>query len=562
MVHPLSDDWSFFYLGKRHAHAGIVGDLLAHTGPVAVDIETVSLEDRTIIGVGFGTDPDNAYFIRRDSPLIPVRMLEDPHILKIFHNSEFDVPSLESHYNIKINNFTDTLVAARVMGYPPRLSSLTEWMFGRTPMEIKELLAKYNATDMLGVPLEETARKCGNDVKNTWEVYHAMLSTLPMDALELDLEVIPALRKIERRGMRLDLNRLNEHGNTLRRDVRYFRTICEGQFGFNPGSNAQAAPVLRSRGLPIKYGKPTPKTGKRNVKLNREILESKPYNQDALAILILMFRQKRSLLKTVIESSDEKRIDDLLFVRFLLTSTDSGRLSTSPNVQNWTKDLRDIIIHREGNRLEVGDFSQIELRVLNYFAKDPVMDDAFQLYDSGKGPSIHTVTQNSTGSTYKVAKNINFTVIYLGDAHTLENRYGIPYHQGEVFIQKYFETYPDVKRWLESTENLIRRQGYSETLLGRRRNFPWMNDPGTPGWKKDASVREGINHIIQGTAGEINKRCLIMMAGEPVVNDVHDELVVDVEDGRKVHWPEPSDLAPFLTPIEVGVGKHWKEAKP
>ena len=108
----------------------------------------------------------------------------------------------------------------------------------------------------------------------------------------------------------------------------------------------------------------------------------------------------------------------------------------------------------------------------------------------------------------------------------------------------------------------IQRKGYAETLYGRKREFPDLKNPKSPPWSRNKSIREGVNHIIQGSAGEINKECLILMSGEPTINNVHDEILVDMAPGYIVKWPGPDELAPFHTPIESGQGLNWKEAKP
>jgi DNA polymerase-1 len=297
------------------------------------------------------------------------------------------------------------------------------------------------------------------------------------------------------------------------------------------------------------------------------MLESYPYNQDPLATLVAKFRQERSA-DTMLDRVQERLRDGRWHFRFQQVATDSGRLSTTPNSQNITAELRDIFEASPGNVMEVGDFSQIELRVLNYLARDPYMDEVFNNYDTGKGVNIHRATQGGlvsqgiTHITYGLAKNINFTVIYLGDEHTLEQRYGVPLEVGVKFIQGYFATYPGVKRWLDNTIVDIQKKGYAETLYGRKREFPDLQNPKSPPWARDKAIREGVNHIIQGSAGEINKECLILMAGEPTINNVHDEILADITPGYTVQWPGPEDLAPFSTPIESGQGLNWREAKP
>ena len=573
MTEHFSSSWDFVYSGTRQAGPGIIADLLNSRGPVAIDIETPSLTDRRIIGVGFATDPDNAYFIRRDSPYMPISMLEDPHILKIFHNAEFDIPALESHFGIRVNNYTDTIVAAHIAGLPPKLSALADMFLGVFRLDIKQLLEKYQATDMLGVPVPEIAQKCAYDVRDTWEIFNLIMKRglVSREALDLDVALIPVLRRIENRGMGIDEKRLEEHRVRITRDRNFYRSVANG-IGFNPGSNTQLEPLMRAAGLPIQYGKPGPVTGKRQPKFNKEIMEAYPYNENPTAVLARQYRMSAALLSHTLKSCYEKLYQGRMYFRLQQTAAASGRISTSPNVQNWTPELRDIVVPADGNILEVGDFSQIELRVLNYFAKDPTMDEVFRLYDSGQGPSIHRVTQHTTVDPYsvnpietvryRIAKNVNFTVIYLGDEYTLRTKYGIPLEQGAMFRYKYFKTYPGVYDYLASKIRFLHKEGYAETLLGRKRYFPELLDPGAPKWKKDKAVREGINHEIQGTAGEINKRALIMMDGDPVTNNVHDETVTDRDMTAKIHWPGVDELAPFATPIEVHTGKNWVEAKP
>lgn len=551
----------FAYLGSSTAQKDVVQKLWEHVNngkPVSVDVETHSLEDQTPIGLSIATSPKDAFWFKvgtlYDSAIALI--LSNNRVRKIFHNGSFDKPILQDFYQTQINNTTDTMYMAQLLGLPARLNDLALVLLNRQSLEIKDLLGtgKDKKTSMLQVPLEKVIEKCCLDTQISLGCYNEMLPDVSPRAMDLELRLEPVIYAMSQRGIRIDLDRLQYHKVRTEKQVRYYKTLCDGM-GFNPGSSLQVAWILKSRGHNVRFNKDTG-----NPVMTEEVLRTK-YSHDPVSHLVLHYRHARSRLSTQIQGV-EKRLDgDRIFITFRQSGADSGRISTSPNSQNIEYDMRDMYIASDGNELEIGDFSQIELRILAWLSQDPVMLAAF-----ATGESIHKDTAarmygpHYSKSQYTVSKNINFSVWYGGDDYTLFTRYGIPRDQGKDFIARVFSIYQRAAQWLEVQKQQIMEQGYAETYYGRKRLFPDIN-LGVD-WLTAKNLREAINHIIQGTAGEFNKEAIVFTRFAPQVNTVHDELVFDVDKDNKILFPSANALAPFHAPIEWGRGNNWKEAKP
>jgi DNA polymerase-1 len=223
----------------------------------------------------------------------------------------------------------------------------------------------------------------------------------------------------------------------------------------------------------------------------------------------------------------------------------------------------------------VADYSQIELRVLAHLSGDENLKHVFQ-----EGRDIHTQTaawmfglENSEVDVYqrRAAKTINFGVLYGMSAHRLSRELGIAYGEAQAFIDRYFESYPGVRRFMEETLEQARRRGYVETLFGRRRYVPELNSPARN--VREAAERAAFNMPIQGTAADLIKLAMVKLAprlpeGAALLLQVHDELVAEAsreleEETVAVVREVMENVWPLEVPlrIDVGVGDNWLEAK-
>jgi DNA polymerase-1 len=261
----------------------------------------------------------------------------------------------------------------------------------------------------------------------------------------------------------------------------------------------------------------------------------------------------------------------------------TGRLSsTNPNLQNIPvrteigRRIRKAFIAKKGSKLLVADYSQIELRILAHISEEASLIAAFN-----NGEDIHSRTASQIYNTdintvdssmRRVAKIINFGVLYGMSAHRLTSELNIDYSEADTFIKTYFERYPKVQAYIDNTLEFCRNHGYVETLLGRRRIIPDINTKNRN--LREYAERTAYNMPIQGTAADIMKLAMLKLAerlkdtSSRLTLQVHDEIIVEapqesVTGISKLIKETMESAYEMLVPLtaEVGVGDNWLEAK-
>jgi len=177
-----------------------------------------------------------------------------------------------------------------------------------------------------------------------------------------------------------------------------------------------------------------------------------------------------------------------------------------------------------------------------------------QVYANPLG-DIHTDTALRLNVPRRIAKNVNFSLLYGGDEHTMYTRYNIPLDQGKALLLDHRMTYRELWGWVDEQKEGVRRKGYIETLMGRRRYFPHAQSD----WGKESAkaLREAINHPIQGSAAEIQKKAMVAWAKHPQTNNIHDDTWFDKPLGEVIG--EPGALAPFDAPLKRKRGANFGE---
>ena len=529
------------------------------SGNIAVDIETVSLDNRDPIGIGFSPNPHESFYFPIESNLLPWHLLENPNITQIYHNGHFDLEILKSYFDIDVPNVYDTLIAAQLQGYTPALNSIAKTLFDVDLISIEDLIGKKGKGQLLmtDVPFEKVAQKCCNDTMYSYKIWNELSPYLPWEAFQLEMDVMPVLMKMQQIGMRVDIDRLLQHKVQVEKDVNFYKLIANGM-GFNPGSSLQVAAMLQDRGWEIRY-----KRGTGKPILNEEAL-STVYKDDPLSHLVLQYRKAKVLLSTFIEAMLEKHLDgDRVYHNVNQAVVASGRLSrTKPNTQNIPPIMRDIFIPSEGNELESWDLSQIELRILAYLVWLNTGDYTMQsVYD--RDGNIHQETTDFINQitglniAYRIGKEINFASIYRGTPLTLYQHTGVPPELGAKFQDAYNQKYPGVEKYFRQVLIALHNDGYTQTLAGRKRYFPDANSGIR--WQREKAEREGFNHIIQGTAAEIMKRLQVRNGHGPQCNQIHDEIIFDLPQGIAMNMDTCIGLAQHRTPMEIKRGNSWKD---
>ncbi|MEK7281180.1 MAG: DNA polymerase, partial [Chloroflexota bacterium] len=348
---------------------------------------------------------------------------------------------------------------------------------------------------------------------------------------------------------------------------------------FNVNSTQQLAAVLYEE-LKLPHSRRT-KTG---YSTDASALEELKGNHPAIS-LILDYRQLMKLKSTYVDTLPQLVSPQTgrLHTTFSQTGTATGRLSSAePNLQNipirgeWGKKIRQAIIAPEGSLLLAGDYSQIDLRALAHLSQDPNLVSAFL-----RDEDIHTATASQvfsvalvevTPDMRRLAKTINFGVIYGMSEYGLEQATELSREEAAQFITAYFEKYQGVKAYLEGIKGKARERGYVETLLGRRRYLPEINSANRQ--VREAAERMAINMPVQGTSADIIKLAMLRLHEEmkrrklkaKLLLQVHDELVFEVP---QEEMAEMRELVLQLMPqalklsvplkVEIKGGKNWAE---
>ncbi len=400
---------------------------------------------------------------------------------------------------------------------------------------------------------------------------------------EIDLPLVPVLARMEAAGVKIDRNALAEMSSRLEKEISakaseiYECAGCE----FNISSPKQLGDVLFNKlnlPKPVKYGK-----GK-TISTAVDVLEGLA-EAHAAPRLVLEYRQLSKLKSTYVDALPAllNPATGRLHTTFGQTGTATGRLSSAnPNLQNIPirtelgREIRAAFTVEPGHVLLAADYSQIELRLLAHFSKDPLLTEAFR-----RGDDIHTLTASQvfgvpplmvTADHRRQAKVVNFGIVYGLSPFGLSQTLGIEPSEARRFIDAYFEKYKGVRAYIDKTLDEARREGKVKTLFGRVRPIPDINSKNAN--LRGFAERTAVNTPLQGTAADLIKLAMIRIDTalldrgwkSKMTLQVHDELVFEVpkeelsemqtlvrEQMETVH----SLAVPLL--VEVGVGPNWRD---
>ena len=400
---------------------------------------------------------------------------------------------------------------------------------------------------------------------------------------EVERPLSRVLAHMEARGVRLDVRFLEALSLEVEKEMERLEGEVFRLAGhpFNLNSRDQLETVLFDELGLTPVGR-TEKTGKRSTAQGAlEMLRG----AHPIVELILQYRELFKLKSTYLDPLPRliHPRTGRLHTRFNQTATATGRLSSSdPNLQNIPvrtplgQRIREAFVAEEGHLLLVADYSQIELRVLAHLSGDENLQRVFR-----EGKDVHTETAAwmfgldpalVDSSMRRAAKTVNFGVLYGMSAHRLSLELGLDYKEAEAFIERYFQSFPKVRAWIERTLEEGRTRGYVETLFGRRRYVPDLASRVRS--VREAAERMAFNMPVQGTAADLMKIAMVKLfpklkpLGAHLLLQVHDELVLEVpearvEEARSLVKEEMETAYPLEVPleVEVGVGRNWLEAK-
>ncbi len=522
-------------------------------------------------------------------------LLEGSEYEKWGQNIKFDSLILK-RYGIDVTPIAfDSMLASYVLNPDQShgMDALAQQWMGYSPISITTLIGAKKSTQisMRDVDVERVAEYAAEDADVTYKLCALLTEQLAADdklnnlARTIEIPLVPVLRDMEFNGIAIDTGRLSGISEHIRRETAIVREKIISETGgieFNIDSTKQLGEVLFDRmKLPvIKKNKTGYST---DVQVLTELSESFP-----IANMILEYRQMQKLQSTYVEAlprmvnPNTKRVH----TTYNQTVASTGRLaSTDPNLQNIPirselgRSIRTAFVAQAPNAVILSaDYSQIELRIMAHVCGDETLINAFK-----NGHDIHKATAANlfgvpldevTSDMRRIAKTVNFGIMYGQGAFGLARQLGIDNNQAKEIITNYFARYSRIKQYIEQTIHQAEIHGYVETICGRRRYFPDITSKNRN--IKSAAERTAVNTPIQGSAADMIKLAMINIHASMkrlgmkslMMLQVHDELVFEAMPGEineltalvkeTMEAALPLGSVPVL--VETGTGNNWDEA--
>jgi DNA polymerase-1 len=577
---------------------------LRSAGEFAIDTETSATNAMIadLVGISVSSTPGEAFYIPvghrtlseiTQLPLSKVveklqPLLTDDSIAKVAQNGKYDMIVLGRHGLLFETLQFDTMIAAHLAG--EKTLGLKALVFNKLGIEmtpITDLIGKgAKQLSMAMVDIAQASDYACADADMTLRIKQIMEEELVKEQLwdlfkETEMSLVPVLVVMERNGVALDAEQLKSMSVSMGEELKRLESEIYNDAGrsFNVNSSQQLAVVLFEE---LKLSKP--RKTKSGYSTDASVLEELRGSHPVIE-RILEYRQIAKLKSTYTDSllSLINPETGRVHTSYNQAGTSTGRLSSSePNLQNipvrgeMGRKIRKAIVAQPGWFLISADYSQIDLRALAHLSGDRELIDTFL-----RDEDVHTATASRifnvspgevTADMRRVAKTVNFGVIYGMSEYGLEQATEFNRAEAAQFIASYFEKYPGVRRYLEQTKQQARDTGYVSTVLGRRRYIPEINS--TNRQIREAAERMAINMPVQGTSADIIKLAMIHLHREmkqerlksKMILQVHDELVFEVP-------PEELDTMKSLAmnlmqqsmkldvplKIDLKTGRNWGE---
>jgi len=573
-----------------------------------IDTETTSLNPllSSLVGIAVSWAPEEAYYIPLRAPigyrvLDPEMVLDalrpilaDPDVEKVGQNIKYDMLAFERAGVAIHGPITDTMILSYLLESGERnhsLDQLSDRLLGHRMIPISDLIGKGKKQmrmDQVDVP--RIAEYAGEDADATWRIFEILAPRVREEGLwdlyaDLERPLISILARMEAIGVKVDVPRLKELSDDFAARLADMEEEIHRLAGkpFNINSVPQLRQVLFED---LKLPK-LQKTPGGELSTATEVLEELA-GKHPLPALLVRHRQLTKLKGTYLDALPllVHPEDGRIHASFNQGVAATGRLSSSdPNLQNIpvrTEEGRQIrqafIAEGDDRRLLTADYSQIELRVLAHFSEDPALRKAFEAdHDIHRAVAarIYGVSEEEVdGSMRRVAKTVNFGVIYGLSPFGLAGRLGIKQAEAAAFIEAYFQEYQGVDRFITKTLESAQATGRVETILGRRR--PIAGIKATTGRNRNLAERTAVNTVIQGSAADLIKKAMILVdrrlreeaLESRMILQIHDELVFE---GPEAELPrlaalvrrEMTEALSLAVPLKVdlAVGKNWLDVE-
>ena len=575
----------------------------------AFDTETNSLNymQARVVGVSFCIEPGKAAYVPFGHAYVgaPAQLteaevlgrlkavLESEAHGKIGHHAKYDRNVLANHGIALAGIRYDTMLESYVLnstGSRHDLDSVALQQLGISTVHFEDVAGKgakqltfdQVALEQAGPYAAEDADVCRQLHDQLWRQLEAV-PALAGVLREIEMPLVPVLSRIERRGVLVDTALLRTQGEALAVRMQELEREAQALAGepFNIGSPKQIQAILFDKlGLPVTEKTPTGQPSTAEAALEGLV------EQHELPRVILEHRALSKLKSTYTDRLPQEIDPDTRRVHtsYHQAVAATGRLSSSdPNLQNIPirtaegRRIRQAFVAPPGKRLVAADYSQIELRIMAHLSGDERLLAAF-----AQGQDVHRATaaevfgrspEDVSDDQRRSAKAINFGLIYGMSAFGLARQLGIGRDAAQGYVNRYFERYPGVKRYMDEIRSQAHEQGFVETVFGRRLYLPEINSRNAQ--RRQYAERTAINAPMQGTAADIIKRAMIAVdgwiegSGAPaaIIMQVHDELVLEVDVDAvpavaaelRTRMEAAAQLVVPLV-VDVGVGANWDEA--
>ncbi len=576
---------------------------------IAFDTETTSLDymQARIVGVSFCVESGDAAYVplahdyagapaqlEREEVLAALRtVLECAAPAKLGHHLKYDAHVLANHgielggmrYDSMLESYVWDSVATR-----HDMDSAARKYLGIETIHYEDVAGKgAKAIPFSQVPIERAAEYAAEDADVTLQLHRSLwpkISAVPaLKRLyeEIEQPLVPVLLRMERHGVLIDRERLHAQSGELAARLAELTQQAHTEAGapFNIDSPKQLQQVLFEKlGLPVLRKTPTgqPSTAE-------DVLEELSAGYP-LPRTVLEYRALAKLKSTYTEKLPEQINPDTgrIHTSYHQAVAQTGRLSsTDPNLQNIPirtpegRRIRQAFVAPPGQVLLAADYSQIELRIMAHLSGDEGLLGAFaaeqDVHQATAAEVFGAALEAVTPDQRRLAKTINFGLIYGMSAFGLARQLGIDRGAAQRYVDRYFDRYPGVRRFMDETRTQAREQGYVETVFGRRLYLPDIRSGNTQ--VRQYAERSAINAPMQGTAADIIKRAMIAVdawcrehTGQArLIMQVHDELVLEVpgehlETAREAVRTCMTSAATLRVPlrVEIGAGANWDEA--
>jgi DNA polymerase-1 len=527
-------------------------------------------------------------------------LFEDASIPKHAHNAKFHMVVLARH-GIEVQGLSfDTMIAAYLLESGQRALALRDLAWAKVQVELPSVQSLLGIGKKAITMAELHIAHCGSYACNEALLVERLVPLLEQELDEaeqtelfrdVEMPLVPVLADMERDGIAVDLPYLAELGREMQARIAALEAEIYGHVGheFNIGSTQRLSDVLFNElHLEVDKRKRRTKTKTGHISTGSDVLEELRGTHPIIE-LILEHRHLQKLQGTYVDALQQlvDPVTGRVHTSFNQTGAATGRLSSSdPNLQNIPirtdigKRVRRAFIARPGAQLVSADYSQIELRVLAHMADEPTLLEAFE-----KGEDPHAVTaaevlgipfEEVTADHRRVAKMINFGVLYGMSDYGLAERTGLASADASEFIDRYFQRFGTVKAFQDQIIHNAEDTGYAETMLGRRRYVPEIHSRiyGV----RQAALRQIINAPIQGSASDIVKKAMI--AAHAFLNEnapsvrmllqVHDELLFEGPEDELLRvapdiiriMVNAVDVMKALLHVDLKLGSNWEDMKP